>query len=981
MSYEYEQQEWKTYDKTLPDNSQQEAIITKKRLDHIESGLKKASRTLEIGKLTVGTTNIPDAYFDEDEDEIRLNIEFPKTSEIQDNTIKDNATWSSRKIRHEIDLIAANTHYTCQVISDDGLLFVSNSDVKTLRCKIFKTGEDITSSCDYTKMKWRRKSDNTDYDDFWNGKGYTGDNLVISASDVSKTTNVTFYCDYSGIDESGATISATGNITVSNMIFEAINTSISFVIDSPNGTIFDNSSSQTVVLNAIAYEGAKKIDVADGAEFKWYMNSVLIPNKTDSSLSYPVTGLPLVATFTCEMNYNLAVYKSSITVQNRKNVTVSATAPNDPNIGDIWYDTASDTYKKWTETGWQVIQDPKEEVTGEVIIAVNATKSAYEVRDSLEEVRRATYYVKDGETKYITDFYNEYKASADTNERRMTEVETIAGEAKTNASEAIQTARKFSWIIKDGSSESSLQLTPKFIKAMSENITISGYKIALEGYTTINGAFSVDEDGYMHAKAGSTIGPWKIAEDEIQWIDSSDDEVFVKVGKTGASFSDKLRITQNGGFYTKNLTIDPDSDEVTMEAKKITMGGISVLTQNNTVGIRNLILTSGNFHPQRSNKWNYEGLPWDMKLETDKMVSQIVYNDDTDDVSTDNSIVKDESVYYATFTKISDIEGTDYNTSHFIKLPLSQPPIPGNYCFYINAFSKDTSHGTKLNVYLIKDDGSSLIIATIPLTSKATKSSIRYNFTNSGDYTYIGFRCDDATSNASDPRRVPDAAKTFSIVNMGFYSTQISVENWQPAPEDSINDFEDVKNICDRMSFTINEQAGIIEEKFTGKYITLDDIFDKDDSSDSTDSSGHKDVKSRILEIVEANGDYVKSGQLKSKVEAIYTDSIEQSVKEYITTVYGPNNEEIGKIATYIRTSAEGIEISTNDSNSTALKLANDSVYFVKNQSEVLATFTGSAMTVDEVVTSKVTIRAKGQNSGFTIFGRSDGSLSVKKIS
>ena len=77
MSYEYEQQEWKTYDKTLPDNSQQEAIITKKRLDHIESGLKKASRTLEIGKLTVGTTNIPDAYFDEDEDEIRLNIEFP----------------------------------------------------------------------------------------------------------------------------------------------------------------------------------------------------------------------------------------------------------------------------------------------------------------------------------------------------------------------------------------------------------------------------------------------------------------------------------------------------------------------------------------------------------------------------------------------------------------------------------------------------------------------------------------------------------------------------------------------------------------------------------------------------------------------------------------------------------------------------------------------------------------------------------------
>lgn len=980
MPNNYEQQEWKTYDKTLPDNAQQEAIITKKRLDHIEEGLKKSNRSLEIGKLTVGKTKIPNAYFEEDEDEIRLNIEFPKTSEIQDNTIKDDATWSSRKIRHEIDLIAENTHYTCQVTSDDGLLFVSKSDVKTLRAKVFKTGEDITSSCDYTKMKWRRKSDNTDYDEFWNGKGYSGDNVVISADDIVNATNVTYYCDYSGLDESGATISASGNVTVSNMIYENINnnTSVSFIIDTPNGTIFDNSTSQSVVLNAIAYEGTKKIDIAEGATFKWYMNSILIPNKADSSITYPVTGLPLVATFTCEMNYNLAVYKTSVTIQNRKNVTVSETAPNDPSLGDIWYDTASDTYKKWTDKGWEVIKNPKDEVTGEVIIAVNATKSAFEVRDSLEEVRRSTYYIKDGETKYITDFYNEYKTSADTNERRMTEVETIAGEARTYASEAIQTAKKFSWIIKDGSSESSLQLTPKFIRAMSENITISGYKIALEGYTTINGAFSVDEDGYMHAAAGSTIGPWKATEDELQWIDPENEESYVKMGKRGLNFSGKLELTHDGGFTSKNFNIDPLSEEVTIEAKRITMGGISILTQKSTVGARNLILTSGNFHPQRSNKWNCEGLPWDMKLQTDKLVSQTIYNDDSDDASTDKSIVKDESVYYVTFSKISDIEGTDYNTSHFIKLPLSQSPTAGNYCFYINAFSKDISKGTILNVYLIKDNGASLMIATIPLTDKASKSSIRYNFSGTEDYTYIGFRCDDATSNASDPRRVQNAAQTFSIVNMGFYPSQISIADWQPAPEDSINDFEDVKVICDRMSITINEQAGIIEEKFSGNYIKMDDLFDGDAS---TDISGHKDVKTRLLELVASNSDYVTNGQLKAKVEAIYTDSIESSLKEYITTIYGDNNQEIGKIATYIKSSAEGIEISTNESNSTALKLANDSVYFVKNQKEVLATFTGSAMNIDEIVTSKITIKAKGQNAGFMFFGRSDGGLSVKKIS
>jgi len=979
MSYEYENQEWKTYDKTLPDRVQDDAIITKKRLDHMEAGIKQSSRSLEIGKLTIGDSNIPDAYFEEEDDSIKLNIQFPRTSEIQDNTIKDDATWSSRKIRREIDMVAENTHYTCEVISNEGLLFVSNSDVKTLRCKIYKTGEDITSSCDYSGMKWRRKSDNTDYDDFWNGKGYTGENIVISASDISKATNVTYYCDYTGIDEQGATISATGSITVSNMIFEAINTSISFVLDSPNGTIFDNDTSQVVLLNAIAYEGSKKIDVADGAEFKWYLNTVMIPNKTDSSLSFPVNGLPLVATFTCEMTYNIAVYKTSITVQNRKNVTVSAQAPNDPNIGDIWYDTGSDTYKKWTENGWEVIENPRDEVTGEVIIAVDATKSAYEVRDSLEEVRRATYYVEDGETKYITDFYNEYKTSADENSRRMTEVETVAGDAKKYASEAIQTAKKVEWIISDGESETSFKLTPTFIKLVSENVEIVAPKINLEGYTTINGAFSVDEEGYMHAASGSTIGPWKIGENDIEWISSSDDDIFVKIGSIGANFSDKIKITQDGGFISKNFTIDPASDEVTMNASKITLGGVSVLTQNSTVGVRNLILTSGNFHPEKTNKWICEEIPWDMELQTDNPKKQTVYEDTSEDISSDKSIIKDESEYYVTFTKSGEISGSDYNTSHFIKLPLSQAPTPGNYCFYINAFTKDTSQGTILNTYLIKEDGSSLLIATVPLTDKATKSSIRYNFSGSSDYVYIGFRCEDSTTNTSDPRRVNNACKTFSILNMGFYPTQISIEDWQPAPEDSNNDFEDIKTVCDRMSITINEQAGTIEEKFTGQFITADDLFDEDEDDDG---SGHRDVKTRLKDLISSNNsDFVKEGDLKTKVEAIYTDSIEASVKEYITTVYGPNNEEIGKIATYIKSSAEGIEISTNESDSTSLKLANDSVYFIKNQSEVLATFTGSALNIDEVITSKVTIKAKGQNSGFMLIGRSDGSLSVKKLS
>ena len=40
----------------------------------------------------------------------------------------------------------------------------------------------------------------------------------------------------------------------------------------------------------------------------------------------------------------MATYKNSITVQNRKNVTVSDTAPIDPQLGDMWYDSTLAVY-------------------------------------------------------------------------------------------------------------------------------------------------------------------------------------------------------------------------------------------------------------------------------------------------------------------------------------------------------------------------------------------------------------------------------------------------------------------------------------------------------------------------------------------------------------------------------------------------------------------------------------------------------------
>ena len=64
MSYEYTKQEWETYDKTLPTRLQENSVITKRRLDHMEDGIERNSMSLTIGDLVVGDSAVPDASFE-----------------------------------------------------------------------------------------------------------------------------------------------------------------------------------------------------------------------------------------------------------------------------------------------------------------------------------------------------------------------------------------------------------------------------------------------------------------------------------------------------------------------------------------------------------------------------------------------------------------------------------------------------------------------------------------------------------------------------------------------------------------------------------------------------------------------------------------------------------------------------------------------------------------------------------------------------
>ena len=84
--------------------------------------------------------------------------------------------------------------------------------------------------------------------------------------------------------------------------------------------------------------------------------------------------------------------------------------------------------------------------------------------------------------------------------------EAAQSTANAASSSVTQLANKFAWVVKSGTSESSMTLTDKMYSLISSNITIQASKIKLEGYTTINGNFKIDTSGNMTAKNGTFSG-------------------------------------------------------------------------------------------------------------------------------------------------------------------------------------------------------------------------------------------------------------------------------------------------------------------------------------------------------------------------------------------------------------------------------------------------------------------------------------------
>lgn len=179
----------------------------------------------------------------------------------------------------------------------------------------------------------------------------------------------------------------------------------------------------------------------------------------------------------------------------------------------------------------------------------------------------------DGISTTVTDFKQTVENDYYTREQTTAQITTKANEinstvANTYAtkesvtnqgSQIKQNTDKISMIVADDSTASKVILTNSALSAISENINLTANNIKLEGYTTINGGFKVDEEGNIEATNAKITGTIIAESGEI----SSNMKVN-ELNVEGNLSADTLTVRQLNCQNIANLLVD--DVEVTVNA-------------------------------------------------------------------------------------------------------------------------------------------------------------------------------------------------------------------------------------------------------------------------------------------------------------------------------------------------------------------------------------------------------------------------------
>ena len=122
-----------------------------------------------------------------------------------------------------------------------------------------------------------------------------------------------------------------------------------------------------------------------------------------------------------------------------------------------------------------------------------------------------------------------------------------------------QTANKIHWLVKNGTSSSNMELTADAYNVISKNINLTADNIKLEGYTTINGGFSVDTAGNMSCTNANVSG--KVTGSIISGSEVTGDSFNVEGTLTAEKIEcDEILSPKYPGVLTENLWLYVDAN-------------------------------------------------------------------------------------------------------------------------------------------------------------------------------------------------------------------------------------------------------------------------------------------------------------------------------------------------------------------------------------------------------------------------------------
>ncbi len=141
--------------------------------------------------------------------------------------------------------------------------------------------------------------------------------------------------------------------------------------------------------------------------------------------------------------------------------------------------------------------------TGQYRVTIAETKNCTaRLENDYKTITLLTATGNSGEIKLSIDIEGKKTISKTIPVASITSSSTIS----TYYSEQQQLANKFTWLVKSGTSSSNMELTDELFNLVSNNITLTADNINLEGYTTINGNFSVDASGTMSCTNANISG-------------------------------------------------------------------------------------------------------------------------------------------------------------------------------------------------------------------------------------------------------------------------------------------------------------------------------------------------------------------------------------------------------------------------------------------------------------------------------------------